>query len=67
MMAYGEWKYNSTFHDLSFMFLPLILQGKMPRYPLNRRLVGVQDKCGRWGVYKNYFFSPGFELRTPNT
>jgi hypothetical protein len=38
-----------------------ILQGKNPRYPLDRRLGGPQSRSGRCGLEKNLLPLPGIE------
>jgi hypothetical protein len=51
----GEWRYIFTFLDLgtrwrlvvSFTPRPLYPRGKIPRYPLDRRLGGPQNRSGR--------------------
>jgi hypothetical protein len=65
----GEWTYSSVILDLgsrwwrvvSFMPLPLYPQGKIPRYLLERRLVGLQNQSGRCGEEK-HLAMPGIEL-----
>jgi hypothetical protein len=57
----GEWRYSSTFLDLStgwrwvVSYTPLLLYpwGKSPRYPLDRRLGGPQNQSGRCGEEKS--------------
>jgi hypothetical protein len=44
---------------------PLYPVGRRYRYPLNRRLDGPQNLCGRFGEEKNLLPLPGFETRTP--
>jgi hypothetical protein len=59
----GEWRYSFT-HSLtslgtrwrwvvSFTPRPIYSQGKSPWYPLDRRLSGLQSRCGRGGEDKN--------------
>jgi hypothetical protein len=38
---------------VSFTPRPLYLQGKRPRYPLDRRLGGIQSRSGHGGEEKN--------------
>jgi len=38
---------------VSFTPRPLYSQGKIPSYPLDRRLGGPQSRCGRGGGEKN--------------
>jgi hypothetical protein len=53
----GDWRYSSAILDLgirgrwvvSFTPLPLYPRGKIPRYPLDRRLSGPQSQSGRCG------------------
>jgi hypothetical protein len=53
-----EWRYSSIIPDLgtrwrwvvSFTSQPLWPRGKCPRYPLDRRLGGPQNRSGRYGV-----------------
>jgi hypothetical protein len=40
---------------------PLYPQGKIPRYPLDSRLYGLQCRSGRGGEEKNYQPLPGLE------
>jgi hypothetical protein len=57
----GKWRYSSSFLDLgtrwrrvvSFTPLPLYPRKKSPRYPLDRRLGGLQSRSGRCGEEKN--------------
>jgi hypothetical protein len=57
----GEWRYNSTFLDIgtswkwvvSFTPLPLHPRGKIPRYPLHRRLGGPYSRSWRCGEEKS--------------
>jgi hypothetical protein len=46
---------------VSFMPLPLYLQGKSPWYPLERRLDGPQNRSGRGVEEKNSQPLPGLE------
>jgi hypothetical protein len=41
---------------------PLCPQGKSPWYPLNRRMVGPQNRSERCGEEKNSQFPPVMEL-----
>jgi hypothetical protein len=57
----GEWTYSSTIFDVStrwrwvVSFVPLLLhlRGNSPRYPLDRRLVGPQNRSGLCEEEKN--------------
>jgi hypothetical protein len=48
----------------SFMPQPLYHRGESPRYPLDRRLGGVQNRFGRGGEEKNSQPPPG--IKPPN-
>jgi hypothetical protein len=64
----GEWRYSSTFLNLStrwrwvvsFTPLPLYPRGKSPRYPLDRRLGEPQSRSGPCEQEKNLAL-PGIE------
>jgi hypothetical protein len=57
----GRWRHGSIIVDLdtnwswvvSYTPRPLYLRGKWPRYPLDRRLDGPQNRPGRCGEEKN--------------
>jgi hypothetical protein len=67
---WGVEVYLHSFFDLgtrwrwvvSFTPRPLYLQGKSPRYPLDRRLGVLQGRSGRYGEEKNSQPPPGIEL-----
>jgi hypothetical protein len=42
-------------------------QGKSPRYPLDRKLGGLQSRSGRCGVEKNPLLLPEIEPRPSST
>jgi hypothetical protein len=46
---------------VSFTPQPLYPQGKIPCYPLDRRLGGLQSRSGRGGEEKNFQPPPGIE------
>jgi hypothetical protein len=46
---------------VSFTPRPFYLQGKSPRYPLDKRLGGPQIRSGRGGEEKNSQPPPGIE------
>jgi hypothetical protein len=51
---------------VSFTHRPLYLQGKIPWYPLDRRLGGPQSRSGRGGEEKNSQPPPGIEPYNPD-
>jgi hypothetical protein len=61
--TYGEWRRNSSTHSLPrnqmglgcFATWPLYLNGKNPRYPLDRRLSGPQSRSERDGEERRPF------------
>jgi hypothetical protein len=65
----GEWRYSSTIFNLdtrwrwvvSFTLLLLYRLGKSVRYPLYRRLDGIQSRSGRCEELKNLLPLPGTE------
>jgi hypothetical protein len=65
----GEWRYSSTHSDLDirwrwvviFTPRPLYPQGKVPWYPLDRRLGGPQSRSGGGDEEKNPRPLPGLE------
>jgi len=46
---------------MSFRPRPIYSQGKSPRYPLDRRLGGPQNRSGQGGKEKNSQSQPGIE------
>jgi hypothetical protein len=74
----GEWKHNST-HSFTSFYLgtrrrwvvsftprPLYPHGKIPWYPLDRRLGGPQSRSGRGGEEKNSQPPAGNRTSNPN-
>jgi hypothetical protein len=67
----GEWKYNSTIHNLgtgwrwvvSLTLRPLYHRGNRLRCPLYRRLFGPQSRSRRYGEETNLLFLLGIEPR----
>jgi hypothetical protein len=68
-----EWRYSSFSIDLGnrwrwvvrFTSRPPYTWGKNPRYPLDRRLGGLQRRSGRSGVEKKLFVLPEIEFGRP--
>jgi hypothetical protein len=70
MRTYGEWKYSSTIllgtrlrWVVSFTPLPFYPRCKNPRYPLCRRLGGLQGRSGRYRKERILIPMPGIEPR----
>jgi hypothetical protein len=68
----GEWMYRSTYSwpnwrwAVSFTARPLYPRGNSPRYPLDRRLGGPQNRSGR-GEIKENLDPPGIPTPRPSS